>query len=68
MVLDLKTFLKEEWVRVVPFAKHQITAGPGLKQIMHQPPQEEVWLHWLTRQMLQKILVILVILVKMGER
>ena len=23
---------KEEWVRVVPFAKHQITSGPGLKQ------------------------------------
>ena len=42
-------FLKEEWVRVVP----------GLKQIMHQPPQEEVWLHWLTRQMVQKILVII---------
>ena len=32
MVLDFKTFLKEEWVRVVPFAKYQITVGPGLKQ------------------------------------
>ena len=58
MVLDFKTFLKEEWVRVVPFAKYQITVGPGLKQMMHLPPQEEVWLHWLTRQMIQKILVI----------
>ena len=65
MVLDLKTFLKEEWVRIVPFAKHQITVGPGLTQIMHIPPQEEVWLHWLTRQIVQKILVISV---KMGKR
>lgn len=49
MVLGLKTFLKEEWVRVVS----------GLKQIMHQPPQEQVLLHWLTRQTVQKILVII---------
>ena len=58
MVLDFKTFLKEEWVRVVPFAKYQIMVGPGLKQMMHLPPQGEVWLHWLTRQMIQKILII----------
>ena len=58
MVLDFKTFLKEECVRVVPFAKYQITVGPGLKQMMHLPPQGEVWLHWLTGQMIQKILII----------
>ena len=27
MVLDLKTFQKEEWARVVPFAKHQNLLG-----------------------------------------
>ena len=58
MVLDFKTFLKEECVRVVPFAKYQITVGPGLKQMMPLPPQGEVWLHWLTGQMIQKILII----------
>ena len=29
-----KRFRKEEWVRVVSSAKHQITSGPGLKQLI----------------------------------
>ena len=31
--LAWKGLQKEKQVRVVPFAKHQITSGPGLKQI-----------------------------------
>ena len=39
-----KRLRKEKCVRVIPFAKHQITCGPGLKQItLHL--KKEAW-HW----------------------
>ena len=57
MVLDLKTFPKREMGKSCIICKTPDNEWTWVKA-NHLSPQEEDW-HWLTRQMVQKISVVL---------